>query len=161
MLNFWKRLRAHIEPFGTVIGTLGSNDRMDSKQNWWASSPFLSGLSVDGKRSSIFSAAMKSILPVAHAAAAPPAAAPVAPPMPTEPELDPQHPIMNVRRNLVGKAFATHIQSTHKVPKYDDLSQESQGTVLKWLCCSIQWPKGRFFPILTQNVLFDVSCVRE
>lgn len=101
---------------------------MDSQRNWWASSPFLSGLSAEGKRSSIFSAAMKSILPVAHAAAAPAAPAPAAPAVPVEPELDPQHPIMNLRRSLVGKAFATHIQTSQKVPKYDDLGQEAQGT---------------------------------
>ena len=103
---------------------------MDSQQKWWASSSFVSGLSLDGKRTSIFSAAMKSILPVAHAAAAPAAPAPAAPAVPAEPEMDPQHPIMNMRRNLVGKAFATHIQTSHKVPKYDDLAGEAQGTLL-------------------------------
>jgi hypothetical protein len=87
----------------------------------------VSGLVFGEQKSSIFAKAMKSILPKASAATAPPAPVAAAPVAPVDPDMDPDLPVMALRRNLVGKAFASHVQSSNRAPKYDDLNGEASG----------------------------------
>lgn len=113
---------------------------MESEKQTWLKAAFVSGAAFGERRSSLLENAIKSMLPRAQAAgiattAAPGAAvAAIVPPVPTEPRLDPNDPIMANRRALVGKAYSMYMHGADKPPKYDDLTAEVSGT----------WRKGRF-----------------
>lgn len=108
---------------------------MESEKQSWRRAAFLSAFSFSDKRGSFFSNGLKSLLPRAQAATAAPTTAPggaLAAQGATssgEPALDPNDPIMAVRRNLVGKAFSLYVQQSPRIPKYDDLTAEVTGTL--------------------------------
>lgn len=114
---------------------------MESEKQTWLKAAFVSGAAFGERRSSLLSNAIKSMLPRAHAAAAVAPKAVVAAPGPVvplkavEPALDPQDPIMQNRRALVGKAYSQHMQTNGRPPKYDDLTAEVSGTLRKVPIC--------------------------
>jgi hypothetical protein len=101
---------------------------MESESNSWSRSFLVSGLFLGGAGTKSFHKAMKAVLPKASAASAPAPVAQAPTVGPVDDELDPDDPAMNLRRQLVGKAFALHVQRSQKVPKFEDITSEAKGT---------------------------------
>ena len=104
---------------------------MESEHKSWIKAATLSSLFFGIKKDSLVDRAVKSFLPRAYAATQPSVTAALQSPAAQEAALEADHPVMEMRRQLVGKAYSMNAQLHPKASKFDDIDSEAKG-MLMW-----------------------------